>query len=147
MNRQTRRNLKRKGASPPDLSKALSSLESLQQLSELSQKLGPYLENIEQLSQQLRETTDSLQRAEAELIEQRQIFLNLIAIGMGISIEQVLSMEAQIRESIKNADATTGAEKDGKEAQKDPSPETAGRLEETPTEDDSKGSGEPGPAT
>lgn len=113
MNRQQRRRAQAVGLTVPsapqtlDLGKVAATLSSLQEFAEVAEKLKPLLETVGPLSARLEEAGEALAAAQREngelrsLLEtQRQVFLRLCAQGMGITVEEVLSMEAAIREQL-----------------------------------------------
>lgn len=116
MNRYERRlqeRNSRKGL-PKELTQALATLGSLQEFSKLSEQLKPYLEKIELLATKLENIDEVLQEAEKEntalrtlLEEQRQTFLRMLAVGMGIPLKDVLLIESQAQSEWKNADTPT----------------------------------------
>lgn len=130
MNRNQRRRaqavgvtLPSKGAAPQlDLGTMMATFGRLQEFAELAERVKPFLNTIDQLSSRLDEASDALAGAKHESVElraaleqQRQVFLRLCAQGMGITVEQVLSMEADIREQLStenrsDADTSPGPE-------------------------------------
>lgn len=109
MNRHARRSIAAKGTSPtlPDLSQMVATLGSLEEFAQLAERLKPHLETLGELAVKLEtteaalviaQTENSALKAEIEL--QRSIFLRLIASGMGVSLEKVLSMETAIQEEL-----------------------------------------------
>jgi dsDNA-binding SOS-regulon protein len=100
-------------ALPTGITKAIATIESLQEFAQVADKLRPFLETAEQLSSRLEEAREALIEAREEnsslvraLEQQRQIFLRMFAQGMGISLAEVLSIEAAVREQL-TADANT----------------------------------------
>ena len=82
----------------------------VQDLAALVERVKPYLEIIEPLTEQLKSTNAALQEAQAEnselrniLEEQRQVFLRMFATGMDIPLEQVRSLETRISNEVNNA--------------------------------------------
>jgi len=158
MNRRERRAQKKTTSGPKNLPKeltqALSSLESLQELTGLVERLKPYTDNVEQLGAALDSANEALEKAQSENAElkasfdiQRQVYLRMFATGMDIPLEDVLTMEAQIREKL-DADTTTRAGEDSpeNEAQEtSSSPDTSGGLETASTEGHQAGRIDPGP--
>jgi len=99
-----------------DLGQLLSTLASLQEFAAQVEQLRPVLENLGPLMGKLDLAEEALLKAQAEnselreqLEQQRQVFLHLIAQGMGIPVEQVLSMAQAIQEGLTHADSPARA--------------------------------------
>lgn len=127
MNRQQRRRAQAAGVAVPstqgkslDLGKMAATLGSLQEFADVVEKLKPLLDTVGQLSARLEAASEALAAAQRENVElrslletQRQVFLRLCAQGMGITVEEVLSMDAAIREQLaatENHDADSSPE-------------------------------------
>lgn len=113
MNRQQRRRAQAAGVAVPkattglDLGKAMATLGSLQEFAASVERIKPFLDTMDQLSARLEEASDALADAQRENVElraaleqQRQVTLRLCAQGMGITVSEVLSMEAAILEQL-----------------------------------------------
>lgn len=115
MNRHARRGQAAQPQLPADVSKALSTIQSLQELSSVVERLNLFLSEADKLEVRLAEAQAAVQSAQAEnsllrstLETQRQTFLRMFAQGMGISLEDVLSMEQAIQGQL--TDANTSSE-------------------------------------
>jgi len=118
MNRHARRSQAAQAPKLPaavDVSKALSTIQSLQELSSVVERLNLFLSEADKLEVRLADAQSAVQAAQTEntllrgaLETQRQTFLRMFAQGMGISLEDVLSMEQAIQGQL--ADANTSSE-------------------------------------
>ena len=116
MNRHLRRSqAAQKLTGPSEVSKALASIQSLQELSSIVDQLNLFLVEADKLEGRLAEAQAAVRAAQAEnlalhgaLETQRQTFLRMFAQGMGISLEDVLSMERSIQGQL--TDANTPSE-------------------------------------
>jgi DNA repair ATPase RecN len=123
MNRQQRRRAQAAGVAVPpqvkslDLGKAMATLGSLQEFAGVVEKLKPLFAAVDHLSARLDEASEALADAQREnselrsqLERQRQVFLRLCAQGMGITVEEVLSMEAVILEQLPTVENRSDAD-------------------------------------
>jgi len=93
-----------------DISKALSTIESLKELSSVVERLNLFLVEADKLEVRLADAQAAVRSAQAEnsslraaMESQRQTFLRMFAQGMGISLEDVLLMERSIQGQITDA--------------------------------------------
>jgi regulator of replication initiation timing len=122
MNRHTRRSQAAQGQKLPaseDVSKALSTIQSLQELASVVERLNLFLGEAAKLEERLAEAQSSVQAAQAEnsllreaLEKQRQTFLRMFAQGMGISMEDVLSMERDIQHANTSSESVESAHRE-----------------------------------
>jgi hypothetical protein len=111
---------------PAEITKALATINSLQEFAAVADRLKPFLANAERLSAQLDEARSALALAQAENVSlrtviehQRQVFLRMFAQGMGIPLTEVLSIEASIQGQL--TDAHSPAESEPTAEAQDPS--------------------------
>jgi hypothetical protein len=131
----------------PQLMQAVATLNSLQEFVKLTEQAKPYLKNIEQLADKLETAKEMLQKAQSETTElkaslerQRQTFLHMFTVCMGISLPEILSIEAHILEERKDADTSIrSTENSEATTEANSSSDSPRRLETTLTESDSEG--------
>lgn len=127
MNRHARRAGQVSGVGDPmaNLRSFQETLSKMAPLVEIPQKLQPMLDEAAQLANRLegsKSTLDALDQVRRGLELQRQVFLRMFAQFAGVSLEEVLSIEAQVREGLRtNADENPG-NSDQQPGQEDPSP-------------------------
>lgn len=83
---------------------AIETLNGLQEFSDIASRLQPYLAEIESLGARLDEAKAQLANMGEALAHQRAVFLRMLAMGMNLSVEDVIKLETSITEQMTGGD-------------------------------------------